>query len=138
MPKIDKILETYWSGHKMPWARAAVAGGFVFFAGAEGMDPETAREGGVATVRVPYPGGIKEQAETAFKKIKATLEEAGSSLDNIVYLCVIMRNFHDFPEFIEVSRKYIDQSRIPNTFIQAGLWDGIDVEIEGIAVIPDK
>ena len=138
MPKIDKILETVWAGHKMPWARAAVAGGFVFFGGAEGMDPETAREGGVLTVRVPYQWGMKEQAETAFQKIKATLEEAGSSLDNIVYLCVIMRNFHDYPEFMEVSQKYIDQSRIPNTFIEARLWDGINVEIEGIAVIPDK
>ncbi len=58
----------------MVWGKGAVAGGFVFLSGAEGRDDKT---------NVPV-SGIKAQTELALERIRERLEEAGTSLENVV------------------------------------------------------
>ena len=59
---------------EMMWGMGAIAGDFVFLSGAEARDE-----------RSDEPiGGIKEQTELALGRIKQRLEEAGTSLENLV------------------------------------------------------
>lgn len=58
----------------MVWGKGAIAGDFVFLSGAEARD-ENSDE--------PVEG-IKEQTELALNRIKQRLEEAGTSVENVV------------------------------------------------------
>lgn len=78
----------------MRWAKGAVADGFVFLAGTEGIDPETLK---------PVEG-IEAQTRLALEKVKARLEEMGSSLSNIVKMVYYIAG--EFPEGIVASEKY--------------------------------
>jgi len=64
----------FLAGKEMVWGKGAVAGGFVFLSGAEGRDDKT---------NVPV-SGIKAQTELALERIRERLEEAGTSLENVV------------------------------------------------------
>ena len=59
---------------EMMWGKGAIAGDFVFLSGAEARDEKSDE---------PI-GGIKEQTELALGRIKQRLEEAGTSLENVV------------------------------------------------------
>lgn len=61
-------------GKEMVWGKGAVAGNFVFLSGAEARSEE----------RDETIPGIKAQTETALNRIKARLEEAGTSIENTV------------------------------------------------------
>ena len=83
-----KVFPVYYGGKIMPWGKGAVAKGakgFVWVAGAEGQDPTIAPE-------VRYLKGQKvakgpaAQTKLCFEKLKAALEEMGSSLDKIVMM----------------------------------------------------
>ena len=74
-----KTYKTYYGGKLMPWGKGTVVknpNGWIFLGGAEGRDPKTDDV-------IP---GMGAQARLCFEKIKANLEEMGSSLDNIVKL----------------------------------------------------
>ena len=83
-----KVFPVHYGGKLMPWGKGAVARGakgFVWVAGAEGQDPTIAPEGyelkGQKTV-----GGAETQTKLCLEKLKAALEEMGSSLDKIVMM----------------------------------------------------
>jgi enamine deaminase RidA (YjgF/YER057c/UK114 family) len=96
----------YYAGRRMHWAKGAVAGGFVFLAGTEGLDPETLK---------PVEG-IKAQTRLALEKIKQRLEEMGSSLSNIVKLTYYIVG--DFPEGIVSSQKYQEMAEARDEFFR--------------------
>ena len=70
-----------------PYNQAIVANGFVFVAGQLGLSPGE---------KEVVDGGIGPQTERAFANLRAILEAAGSSLDNIVKTTVFLRNLDDF------------------------------------------
>lgn len=136
-----KRYHLYYAGRRMHWAKGCVTRGFVFLAGAEGIDPETLR---------PVEG-IEAQTRLALEKIKQRLEEMGSSLHNIVKLTYYIAG--EFPEGIVASEKYqkmaevrdkffkengIDPSDIPSDLIGVTALGrkGMEIEITGIAVVP--
>jgi len=130
----------YYAGRRMHWAKGAVAGGFIFLAGTEGLDPETLK---------PVEG-IKAQTRLALEKIKQRLEEMGSSLSHIVKLTYYIVG--DFPEGIVASKKYqemaeardeffrengIEPGDIPSDLIGVTALGrkGMEIEIAAIAVL---
>lgn len=62
------------AGQVMVWGKGAVAGDFVFLSGAEARSDDTDE---------PVEG-VTAQTELALERIKARLEEAGASLDQVV------------------------------------------------------
>ena len=112
---------------------ATKAGGFIFITGqvanppSIGGDPHTA----------PEMGGIEEQAGQVMENLKAILEEAGSSFDNVLKRNVYLTHVGDFDGVYKVMEKYF-RSPMASTGILAGLIPpSARLEIELIAVIPD-
>lgn len=81
-----KIYPLYHGTHQMSWGKGTVvkgAKGFVFLAGTSGIDPTISGPGSKGAVVVE---GIEAQTRMALERIKSSLEEMGSSLENIVKL----------------------------------------------------
>lgn len=106
----------------MHWAKGAVANGFVFLAGTEGIDPETLK---------PVEG-IEAQTRLALEKVKSRLEEMGSSLSNIVKITYYIAG--EFPEGIVVSEKYKKMATVRDEFFKENGIDPSDIPSDLIGV----
>lgn len=76
-----------------PYAKAVKANGFLFVSGNVAVDPGTGQ--------VPE-GGIQAQTRQVLENLKATLEELGSSLQDVVKVNVYLVNVRDFPGMNQV------------------------------------
>ncbi len=109
-----------------PYNQAIVASGFVFVAGQLGLEP------GSTTV---VEGGIGAQTEQVFSNLRAILEAAGSSLDQIVKTTVFLCNLDDFAAMNEVYASHIGDMPPARSTVEIGkLPAGALVEIEAIAL----
>ncbi len=103
-------------------------GDFVFLAGQLATDLKTGK---------PMPGGVEEQAEIIFSRIKKALEACGSSIENIMKINIFVKDLKDFPMVAKVREKYLGKDPPASTAVQvAKLVYDLDVEIDAIAVIP--
>ena len=109
-----------------PYSQAVEAGNLLFVSGQLGLDPATGDF---------VPGGVREQAEQAFRNLRAILTEAGYTLADVVKATVFLVDMNDFAVVNEVyaaqfagmdcpARSAIDGCKLP----KGGL-----VEIEVIA-----
>ena len=77
---------------------------------------------------------IREASRLVFNNLKAILEEAGSSLDNVLQLRCYIRDFDDdFPAWNEVYREFFPSNWPSRTVIPAPLGEGFLLEIDAIA-----
>ncbi len=107
-----------------PYNQAIRVGELVFVAGQLGLRP------GGTTVE----GDIAVQTEQVLRNVSAILEEAGSSLENLVKTSVFLRDLDDFAAMNEVYARHVgDRPPARSTFAVAGLPSGALVEIEAIA-----
>jgi 2-iminobutanoate/2-iminopropanoate deaminase len=107
-----------------PYNQAIRAGEFVFVAGQLGLKP------GDTTIE----GDITEQTEQVMQNLKAILEEAGSSLADLVKTTVFLQNLGDFAAMNEVYARHIgDRPPARSTVEVAKLPSGALVEIEAVA-----
>jgi len=104
-----------------PYSQAIVAGGFVFCSGTVGIDPATGdpRE------------GIEAQTEQALLNVQAILEEAGTSMGNLVKTTIFYSNAADFPTINEVYARHMPnpppaRSAPANVVLPHGLLISID------------
>ena len=81
-----------------PYSQAVRTGDLVFTAGQVGVDPKT---------RQAVPGGIIEQTARALENLKAILEKAGTSLDNVVKATVYLSDLKDFAAMHAVYEAYL-------------------------------
>jgi 2-iminobutanoate/2-iminopropanoate deaminase len=110
-----------------PYNQAIVANGFVFVAGQLGLQPGTGEM---------VEGGIGPQTEQALSNLRAILEAAGSSIDQVVKATVFLANLDDFAGMNEVySGRIGDRPPARSTVEVARLPAGALVEIEVIAVL---
>jgi 2-iminobutanoate/2-iminopropanoate deaminase len=110
-----------------PYNQAIVANGFVFVAGQLGVDPAT---GNVVD------GGISAQTEQLFANLRAILEAAGSSIDQIVKTAVFLSQLDDFAQMNEVYAANIGDTPPARSTVEVGrLPAGALVEIEAIALV---
>ena len=108
-----------------PYSQAVKANGFVFVSGQLALRPgETAL----------LEGGIAEQTEQVFANLRAILEAAGSSLDQLVKTTVFLQNLDDFAGMNEVYARHVGQTPPARSTVEvAKLPSGALVEIEAIA-----
>lgn len=103
------------------YSRAVVDGDWIFVAGTTGFD--------YATMTIAE--GIEAQAEQCFRNISAALEQAGSSLADVVRVLYVVPHAPDFAASHPVLRKYFGQVRPAATMVSAGLADPrMKIEIE--------
>lgn len=76
-----------------PYSQAVFVGNILFASGQLGLDPATGNF---------VEGGVKEQTAQAFKNVKAILEEAGLTIDNVVKTTVFLADMADFAMMNEV------------------------------------
>lgn len=81
-----------------PYSQGIRAGNLVFTAGQIALDP--------VTQQVVAPG-IAEQTTQVFENLKAILEEAGTSLANVVKATVFLKDFNDFGAMNAVYATYM-------------------------------
>lgn len=110
-----------------PYSQAIKAGGFVFVSGQIPTNPATGEF---------VAGGIAEQTEQVFKNLKAVLEAAGSSLDQVVKTTVYLADMKEFSGMNEVyARFFSGPPPARATVAAAGLPRDARVEIEAVAVV---
>jgi 2-iminobutanoate/2-iminopropanoate deaminase len=110
-----------------PYSQAIQAGGFVFVSGQLALRPGEKDLMG---------GEIGAQTEQVFANLRAILEEAGSSLDQLVKTTVFLQNLDDFSGMNEVYAKYVGATPPARSTVEvAKLPSGALVEIEAIALV---
>ena len=109
-----------------PYSQAIMANGFLFTSGQIPINPAT---GNVDAE------GITAQAEQVMINLKAVLEEAGTSFDNVVKTTCFIADMGDFAAFNEVYAKYITNTPARSCVAVKTLPKNALVEVEAIAVI---
>jgi 2-iminobutanoate/2-iminopropanoate deaminase len=108
-----------------PYSQAVVHGDLVFVAGQLGIDAETAQV---------VEGGIEAQTEQVMKNLGAILEEAGTSLRNVLKASIFLVDLGDFGAMNEVYARYVGPDFPARATVQiAGLPSGALIEIEVVA-----
>ena len=81
-------------------------------------------------------GDIVAQTHQVFANLKAVLEEAGSSLDQVVKTTVFMKDMNDFAAMNEVYASHFGEHKPARSAVEvARLPKDVKVEIEVLAVV---
>lgn len=111
-----------------PYSVANIANHFIFTAGQIGLDPAS---GNLAA------GGVQAETRQALVNLRTIIEEAGSTLDQVVKTTVFLRDIDDFAAMNEVYAEFFSQNPPARSAVQvAALPRGAAVEIEAVAVHP--
>ena len=110
-----------------PYSQAIRAGDLLFVSGQIPVDP--------ATGEVVEPT-IQAQAKRSLENVKAVLEAAGASLDNVVKTTVFLKSMDDFVEMNRVYQSFFQADCPAHSAVQvAKLPKDVLVEIEAIAAL---
>lgn len=110
-----------------PYAQAIKAGEFIYTAGQIPIDPQSGNL---------IAGGIAEQTRQVLENLKAVLEAAGSSLDQVIKATVFLKNMADFTALNEVYGEYLGAAKpARSTVAVAELPRGALVEIDFVALV---
>jgi len=92
------------------------------------------RDGSIAGV-----GDIAAQTRQVCENLKAAVEEAGGTLDDICRVDVYVRNMEHFDAIHEVRREYFHAPAPASTMVEVCKMTSPDylIEINAIAVLPD-
>ena len=103
------------------YSRAVAQGEWVFVSGTTGFDYKT----------MSISDQLEEQVDQCLRNIESALNEAGSSLRDVVRVTYVLPNGSDFPKCWPVLRKYFGEVRPAAMMISAGLADPrMQIEIE--------
>ncbi|MBL3538662.1 RidA family protein [Aminivibrio sp.] len=106
-----------------------VAGGFVFVSG------QTAEKPGSSEL---VEGDVKVQTRQVMENIRGILEAAGCSLDDVVKVTVHLADVRDFDGYNEVYREFFTVPYPVRTTVQSVIPGGSLVEIDVIALLPER
>jgi 2-iminobutanoate/2-iminopropanoate deaminase len=110
-----------------PYSRAIVEGELIFVAGQGCTNPQT---------RKAELGDVRSETKRTFENMRAILQAAGSSLDDVLKCNVYLRDINDFKAMNEVYETFFSAPFPARTTIHAGALPGaIAVEIECIVEI---
>jgi 2-iminobutanoate/2-iminopropanoate deaminase len=134
----------YWGGKKLSYpnvsaespkfSRSVVVGNLIFISGCQGQNDDNVKlETNV----------FEEQMVIALDKVKHAMEEAGSSMNNVIKTLMLLKNLDDYPRMrkteLEYYQKYatfLVENPPASTFMQVNLAQpGFLVEIDVIGVI---
>lgn len=144
MDQEAKYYPEYWGGKKLAYphvapeapkfSRSVVVGNLIFVSGCQGQNDETLRT---------ETNVFEEQMVIALDKVRTAMEEAGSSMNNIVKTLMLLKHLEDYPRMRKTELEYY-QKHAPllvenppaSTFMQVNLAKPeFLVEIDVIGVI---
>ena len=100
--------------------------GFVFCSGQLGREPKSGL----------LAEGVENQTHKAIKNIQTVLEEAGSSLDNVVKTTIFVKDLNEFAKINETYGSYFKKNKPARATVEvARLPQDALVEIEAVALI---
>ena len=134
----------YWGGKKLSYpnvsaespkfSRSVVAGNLIFISGCQGQNDDNVKlETDV----------VEEQMVIALDKVRHAMEEAGSSMNNVIKTLMLLKNLDDYPRMrkteLEYYQKYapfLVENQPASTFMQVNLAQpGFLVEIDVVGVV---
>jgi len=134
----------YWGGEKLSYpnvpaespkfATSVVAGNLIFISGCQGQNDETVQlETNV----------FEEQMIIALDKVRGAMEEAGSSMDNVIKTMMLLKDVRYYPRMrkteLEYYQKYapkLVEDPPASTFMEVNLAQpGFLVEIDVVGVV---
>lgn len=139
-----KFYPAYWGGKKLAYpnvppespkfANSVVAGNLIFISGCQGQNDETVKlETDV----------FEEQMIIALDKVRRCMEEAGSSMNNVIKTLILLKRLEDYPRMRRTELEYY-QKHAPllvddppaSTFMVVGLAKPESlVEIDVVGVV---
>lgn len=106
------------------YSRAVVVDNWVLVSGTTGFDYS----------KMTISNDLLEQAEQCFKNIEAALQQAGSSMKDVVRVTYVFPETGDFEKCWPVMRKYLGDVRPSAMMLTAGLSDPrMKIEIQATA-----
>ena len=108
-----------------PYSQAIIHNGIIYVSGMGAVDPETNE------IKL---GSVEEEARLAMTNLRIILEEAGSSIKNVLTITVYLKDMQDYVSFNEIYRGFFTGDLPARTCIQAGdLPFGTSVEVTATA-----
>ncbi|MDX9960254.1 MAG: RidA family protein [Aliarcobacter sp.] len=109
-----------------PYNQATAFTNLVFTSGQIALDPQTMEV---------VAGGVKEQTKQVMENLKAVLEEAGSSFENVLKTTCYLSDMDNFVAFNEVYGQYFKAETAParSTVAVKTLPKNVLVEVDTIA-----
>lgn len=108
------------------YSAGVLAGGFLFVSGQGPLD--------MVTGEVQH-GSIVEETILTLSHVKAIVEAAGGSINDIVKCTVHLEDINDFDAFNNAYASFFSGVLPARTTVQSVLSDGIKIEIDAIAII---
>jgi 2-iminobutanoate/2-iminopropanoate deaminase len=111
-----------------PYNQAIVANNLVYTSGQIALDAKTGNA---------VDAGISEQTRIVLTQLKTILEEAGSSLENVIKTTVFLKDMNDFVAMNAVYSEFFQAQTAParSTIQIARLPKDVLVEIEAVAAV---
>ncbi len=109
-----------------PYNQGIISGGFLFTSGQLPIHPDTGK----------IPDTIQEQTIQVLENLKAIIESAGSSLENVVKCTVYLQNFSDFEVMNQVYATYFTDKQPARATVEVSkMAKNALVEIDAIAIV---
>ncbi len=110
-----------------PYSQAILSGNTLYVSGQVAIDPKT---------NILLEGTLEEETHLVFQNIKAVLEAAEMTIDNVVKCSVFLSSMENFGRVNAVYAQYFDEATAParETVEVANLPKYLNVEISAIAV----
>ena len=109
----------------LPFSNAVLVGDTLYLSGRIGLDPKTGKP----------PAEAETEARIAMDSLRATLKEAGMTMDDLVMVQVSCPEISNYPAFNAVYRTYFKKDFPARAFLGSGpLLFGGRFEVLGIAV----
>lgn len=108
-----------------PYSQAIEVNGMIYTSGAIPVNPETQM----------IPEGVEARADQAICNMKAILEAAGTTIENVIKTTVFIKDMNDFTKINEVYAKHFTGTFPARSCVEvARLPKDVLLEIEAIAV----
>jgi len=120
-----KILTSKVPKPGAPYSQAIVAGDTIYVAGQGAFRADTGQM---------VNGGIEEQTAGTLENIKAILEAAGATMDDVVKVNVYLADLADFAKMNEVYKRYFKEDYPARATVGVKLLGTMQIEIECVAV----
>lgn len=128
-PEIEYYNAPSQAERALPFSDAVRVGNLLFLSGKIGVDPETLEL---------VPGGIQAETRQIMKNIRASLENAGSSMAQVVKCTVFIADMSEWAALNEVYVDYFPGNLPARSALGAnGLALGARAEIECIAAVTE-
>lgn len=105
------------------YSDGVIANGFLFVSGQASVDFKTSKF---------ILGTIEEETHRTLQNIKAIIEAAGGSMENVVKCTAHLTDINEFARYNAVYSEYFPGIKPARTTVQSVLGEGIKVEIDCI------